>query len=383
MLNTLTSKFFYNLEFNQILSFFVAMLITYMITPFVRSRAMKLGVLDKPSKRRIHKQPTPRLGGISIFVGLFLTCFIFIAAYLKYFSLEPRAFPLLGILAGGSIIFLLGLLDDIEPVPPIYKLLAQILAASVAWYLGVRIEHIVNPMYHADLVLFKFSVGDQVFSFGKILSYALTVMWIVIITNAINLLDGMDGLATGVSLISAIAIWSVATGARIDEPSGALLAAILAGCLLGFLRWNFNPARIFLGDSGAYLTGFMLASLAISCVMKSLTLVIMTPMLILIFALPILDTLFAVVRRIIGKRSILKPDKEHIHHRILASGISQKGAAYFFYLVSFLLGLWGTYLMSMQTFYRFSGLIFLVMCIILFFTFVINWRHQKIFKTKK
>lgn len=383
MWNLLTNKIFCNFEVGQILCFFVAMLIAYVITPIIRARALKLGVLDKPSKRRIHKKSIPRLGGVSIFVSVFLTSFIIVAMYVKYNTLEARSFPLLGILAGGSIIFLLGLLDDIDPVKPVYKLLVQIFAASVAWYLGVRIDHIMNPFYHADVYFFEFSVGDEIILFGRLMSYILTIFWIVILTNAINLLDGMDGLATGISLISAAAIWAVSVGVRIDEPAGALMAATLTGSLLGFLRWNFNPARIFLGDSGAYLTGFILASLAISCVMKSLTLTIMTPMLILIFALPIIDTLLAVIRRILGKKSILMPDKEHIHHRLLDLGLSQKSAAYLFYLISVSLGFWATYLMSWQSFRRLSLLIVCILFIILFFTYVINWRHQRIFKKKK
>jgi len=379
----LINKIYSSFDLDQLIGFFVAMFIAYLITPMIRNRALKLGLLDKPSKRRIHIEPVPRLGGVSIFVSLFVTSFFFVAVYLKYGSLSPVSFPLIGILAGGSIIFLSGLLDDIEPIPAVGKLLLQIFAASVAWYLGVRIEHIVNPFYHSDFFLFEFSVGGHMIEFGKLSSYLLTVSWIVAITNAINLLDGMDGLATGVSLITAVAIWSVAVGKRIDEPAGALLSATLAGSLLGFLRWNFNPARIFLGDSGSYLIGFMLASLAVNCVMKSLTLAIMAPMLILIFALPIFDTMLAVMRRIFGRRSILEPDKEHIHHRMLAIGMSQKSAAYLFYLISFSLGLLATYLMSNQTFRRFSFLMLVIIFIMLFFTYVINWKRQRVFKTKK
>lgn len=380
MQNLLLNKFFYNLEYSQIFGFITAMLISYLLTPVIRSRAIKLGLLDQPSARRIHDKPVPRLGGVSIYVSLFLTSFIFIAIYLKYNSLNHVQFPLFGILAGGTVIFLLGLLDDIEPVLPLYKLLIQIFAASLTWYLGVRIEHIVNPLYHADFHFFTFSAGDHLISFNLFSSYIITVLWILIITNAINLLDGMDGLSTGVSLISAVAIWAVSMSKKIYEPSGALMAATLAGSLLGFLRWNFNPARIFLGDSGSYLVGFILSSLAICCVLKSVTLVIMAPMIILIFALPILDTLLAVIRRLVGKKSILEPDKEHLHHRLLAFGFTQKNAAYLFYAVSIMFGICATYIMGKQTFMRFVILIVFVVLIMGFFTFVINWKRQKVFK---
>lgn len=377
------SKCFNNFEVIQFLGFFIAMTIAYLIIPQIRARALKLGVLDKPSKRRIHEKPTPRLGGIGIYISFFLTLFGIYFFSFKYDLNQLGNFPLFGILIGGTMIFILGLFDDLEPVGPINKLLIQLLAASAAWYFGVRIEHIVNPFYHGDFYFIKLSFGESVIYFSQIASYLITVFWIIVITNAINLLDGMDGLSAGVSLISAIAIWSVSIGKRIDEPVGALMSAILSGSLLGFLRWNFNPARIFLGDSGAYLTGFVLASLAISCVMKSLTLAIMTPMLILIFALPILDVIFAVIRRLVGKRSILEPDTGHLHHKVLAIGLSQKNAAYVFYFISFLFGICATYLMSIQTFLRFLILMSFVIFIMLFFTYVINWKHQKVFKTVK
>lgn len=374
----LTYELPFNLDIIQILGFSVSLLITLLLTPLIRSRALKLGLMDLPSERRIHKVPTPRLGGIGIYLGFFLTTsiLIFLSKENSYYS----DYPYLGIFVGGTMIFVLGLLDDIEPVQSRYKLLVQIIAASVAWFLGVRILHIVNPLYHADFGFFEISIGTQIITFSYWISYLLTVLWIVGITNAINLVDGMDGLATGVSLISAIAIWAVSLGQKIDQPAGALLSAALAGSLLGFLRWNFNPARIFLGDSGSYLTGFVLSALTITCVMKSVTLAIMTPMLVLIFAIPIVDMLYAIIRRLLKGKPILEPDKEHLHHQMLATGLNQKAAVYVFYLISTLLGLLATYLMSIQSFYRFLILSAIVTSLILFFTFVINWKHQKIFK---
>ena len=374
------SKFFHNLEIVQLLGFLVALAISYLLTPLIQSRAMKLGVLDRPSKRKIHETPIPRLGGVSIYVSLFLTTLIFMAAYWKYSTFFIGTFALLGIFAGGTIIFFLGLLDDIEPLPALIKLIAQITAASVGWFLGIRILILSNPFYHADFLLFKLSIGGQVVHFDPFLSYLLTVIWVVGITNAINLLDGMDGLATGVCLISAIAIWAVSLDFRISQPAGALMAATLAGGLLGFLRWNFNPARIFLGDSGAYLTGFVLASLAVGVVSKKVAFAIMTPVLILIFALPIVDTLFAVVRRTINRKSILEPDTGHLHHRILAFGLSQKIASYLLYFISTVSGLFATYLVSIRSTYRFLILAGMIAVISLFYACIINWKHQKLFR---
>lgn len=374
------SNFFHNLEIVQLLGFVVALSISYLLTPIIQSRALKLGVLDRPSKRKIHQEPVPRLGGVSIYVSLFLTSLIFMAAYWKYSTFFIGTFALLGIIAGGTIIFFLGLLDDIEPIPAVIKLLIQIFAASVGWFLGIRILSLSNPLYHADFLLFKLSVGDQVIHFDPLWSYILTIIWVVGITNAINLLDGMDGLATGVCLISALAIWAVSLDFRISQPAGALMAATLSGGLLGFLRWNFNPARIFLGDSGAYLTGFVLASLAVGVVSKKVAFAIMTPVLVLIFALPIVDTLFAVIRRTINRKSILEPDRGHLHHRMLAFGLSQKIASYFFYLISAISGLVATYLVSIKSTYRFLILAAMISVISLFYACIINWKHQKLFR---
>ncbi len=378
--NSLVSKYLYNIQLIQLSGFFIALVISYLLTPLIQSRALKLGLLDKPSKRKLHEKPVPRLGGVSIFVSLFLTTLFFLATYWKYRTSLPGTFTLFGIFAGGTIIFFLGLLDDIEPLPAILKLATQILAASVAWFLGIKIIHLVNPLYHANLFFFEVSIGDQVIHFYPIISYLLTLAWIVIITNAVNLVDGMDGLATGVSLISAIAIWAVLVDYRINQPAGALMAATLAGGLLGFLRWNFNPARIFLGDSGAYLTGFVLAALSISCVTKKLALAVMTPVLILIFALPIGDTLFAIIRRTLSKKSILEPDKGHLHHRVLAIGFSQKTASYFLYFISAVLGLLATYIVSRKSSLRFIILSGILFGITLFYTCIINWKHQKLFR---
>ena len=380
MLSILQSKIFHNIQSIQILGFGIALFISYLLTPLIQSRAQKLGLLDKPSKRKVHTTAVPRLGGVSIYASIFLTSLVFIAAYWHYKISVIGTFSLLGIFAGGTIIFFLGLLDDIEPLPAIYKLFIQIMAASIAWYLGIRIAHVINPFYHADFSFFSLSVGDQYFHFERILSYLITLVWIIGITNAINLVDGMDGLATGISLISAVAIWSVAVDYRISQPGGALMAATLAGALLGFLRWNFNPARIFLGDSGAYLTGFVLACLSVSCVIKKVALAVISPVLFLLFALPIIDTLFAIVRRTINKKSIFDPDKGHLHHRILAFGISQKYTSYILYLVSALLGLLAAYLVSLKSSVRFLALGAFVILIALFYTCVINWKRQKLFR---
>jgi UDP-GlcNAc:undecaprenyl-phosphate GlcNAc-1-phosphate transferase len=212
-----------------------------------------------------------------------------------------------------------------------------------------------------------------------VLSLPVTIVWLVGMSNAVNLIDGMDGLAAGVSAISALTIWTVALGTSIDRPYAALVAAVLAGALLGFLRWNFNPARIFLGDSGAYLTGFILGAVSITGVIKgaaAATLIVPTFLLVLlILFFPILDTSWAIVRRVARGRSIFSPDAGHIHHRLLQAGLSQKKVAYLLYGVSAALGLLAATLVNQQTY--FLKLAVLVLFMAGFFSEVLNRHRQR------
>lgn len=377
----LLNKIFNRVDFDQFIAFFIALAITYAITPIIQTRAFKLGVLDKPEERKLHTTPIPRLGGVGIYLSIFITSLFMLPHYWNYSVTSTGTFTLLGVFASGTIIFFIGLLDDIEPLSPQIKLFIQLVAATIAWYLGVKIISLSNPFYHSDFGFFKLSVGDQAIHFDPIVSYFLTVAWIVGITNAINLIDGMDGLATGVSLIGAMAIWAVSVDFKVNQPGGALMAATIAGALLGFLRWNFNPARIFLGDSGAYLIGFILASLTIGCTTKKVAIAVITPLMVLIFALPIVDTSLAIIRRLISGRPIMQPDKEHLHHKLLQLGFSQKITSYVLYSVSASFGILGTYIISKRSCGRFLVLSALVVLIALFYALVINWKRQKIFRS--
>lgn len=376
----LLNKIFNRVDLDQFSAFFFALAITYVLTPVIQSRAVKLGVLDKPSDRKLHTTPIPRLGGVAIYLSIFITSLLMLPHYWNYSVTSIGTFTLLGVFASGTIIFFVGLLDDLEPLSPQIKLTIQLIAATIAWYLGVKIITISNPFYHADFGFFKLSIGGQAIPFDPLISYFLTVIWIVGITNAINLIDGMDGLATGISLIGAMAIWAVSVDFKINQPGGALMAATIAGALLGFLRWNFNPARIFLGDSGAYLIGFLLASLTIGCTTKKVAIAVITPLMVLIFALPIVDTTLAIIRRLISGRPIMQPDKEHLHHKLLQLGFSQKITSYVLYTVSASFGILATYIISRRSCGRFLVLAGLVIVIALFYALVINWKRQKIFR---
>ncbi len=373
-----------HLDQTQVPGFILALAISWWLTPEIRTRAMKLGLVDKPGEeRRIHKVAVPRLGGVAIYISIMVSLVLLMALCGRL----PREGGLLGIASGGTLIFVMGLLDDLESIPAKVKLGVQVLAACAAYSLGVRINHVL--LLQPDVVNFlqnhlSFAIpliqhDAHGVAYGitlGVMAFPLTILWLVGIANAVNLIDGMDGLAAGVSLISAITIWSVAMSPHVSlhQPYAAWIAAVLAGALLGFLRWNFNPARIFLGDSGAYLAGFILAAVAVTGVMKTATaLTLLLPALILFF--PILDTSWAIVRRLARGKSIFAPDAEHIHHRLLRTGLSQKHVAYLIYGFSGLLGLLACWMVGQQWYYLTvcAG----VLTMALFFAEVLNRNRQR------
>jgi UDP-GlcNAc:undecaprenyl-phosphate GlcNAc-1-phosphate transferase len=299
------------------IAFLIALAVAYIATPFVIKLAKRVGAIDVPKdNRRVHTVPIPRLGGIAIFIG-------FMAAVLVTFKMDTR---LMSVLAGAAIIVTMGYFDDIKPLPAKVKLLVQIIAAVVVMYGGVLVVRVTNPMF------LIFGNPNQYIELGM-WSYPLTLVWIVGVTNAINLIDGLDGLAAGVSTISALAAVAIFVG----QDYIAMLAAILAGATIGFLPYNFNPAKIFMGDTGSLFLGYMLAVLSIMGVLKSTAaLSIMVP--ILAIGLPIFDTFMAIVRRALSGKSLMEADKGHLHHKLLDIGLSQKQAVLTLYSISAVLG---------------------------------------------
>lgn len=364
-----------SLNQTQISGFLIALSMSWWLTPEIRARAMRLGLMDKPGEeRRIHKIPVPRLGGVAIYISIFVTFTMLVAICGRF----PKQGGLAGIAVGGTIIFVLGLLDDLESIPAKVKLTVQVLAACAAYSLGVRIKSIPIPTtFDFDLGIFHLHGGVPI-ELGM-WSLPLTVFWLVAIANAVNLIDGMDGLAAGVSLISALTMWAVALAVNIDQPYAALIAAVLSGALLGFLRWNFNPAHIFLGDSGAYLAGFILGAVSITGVLKgatAVTLIVPTFIIVwLILFFPLLDTSWAVIRRLSKGKSIFSPDAEHIHHRLLKAGLSQKMTAYLIYGMSGLLGLVAAHLVNQELYLLALGGAVIAMA--LFFAEVLNRHRQR------
>jgi len=293
-------------------AFTVALAIVLCSTPLVRQLAIKHGIVDKLNARKVHRTPTPRLGGLAIYLGFIITALIFM----------PLTRELQGILLGGTLIMLLGVLDDWRDLPAKVKLLGQIAAAAVLLGFGVKVEWLTNPF------------GDGMIYLGQ-WGALLTVFWVVGVTNTMNLIDGLDGLAAGVSTIASITLLVVAFGQ--GQAPIVLLTAALAGSTLGFLKYNFNPAKIFMGDTGSMFLGYMLAVIAVEGTLKSATTIaLIIPFLAL--GLPIMDTTFAIMRRLLKGNPIFQADNGHLHHRLLAVGFSQKEAVLFLYSISAFLG---------------------------------------------
>ncbi len=305
---------------NYMLAFIIAAFVAVLITPAVILLAAKTGAMDTPDARKVHKKPIPRIGGISIYAA-FMTAMLSVMITTELES--EVAFELTGLLLSGTLIFLLGIIDDYRNLPAKVKLLGQIIAASVLVFaFDVRIDFITDPF------------GD--YFYLEMLAIPATIFWIVGLTNTVNLIDGLDGLAAGVSVIAATTIFLVAL--QQDILLVAILTSSLAGAALGFLFYNFNPARIFMGDSGSMFLGFMLAGISVIGAVKcAATIALIVP--ILALGLPIMDTTFAIVRRYRGGVPIFKPDKGHLHHRLLGLGFTQRQAVLLMYVISALLGL--------------------------------------------
>ena len=294
-----------------------AFVVSFLMCPLVKSFAYKIGAIDVPKdNRRMHKKPVPRLGGLAIFLG-------FIVSMLLFVKIDHQ---LKGILLGASIIVVLGVVDDMSPLRAYFKFCVQIFAALVAVFHGVVIQTLSNPNVFAE---------SPYWDLGW-LAVPITVLWIVGITNAVNLIDGLDGLACGVSTISAISMLVIAL--LVSEGDVALVMASLVGACLGFLPFNKNPAKMFMGDTGSTFLGYILATISIQGLFKYYAIVsFAVPFLIL--GLPMFDTLFAIIRRLAHGQNPMAPDRGHIHHRLIDMGLNQKQAVATLYVISGILGL--------------------------------------------
>ena len=323
--------------------------VSFFMTPPVKKFAEKVGAIDVPKDgRRVHDHPIPRMGGLAIFLG-------FVLAVLAFVDMST---PIMGMLIGAVIIAAMGAVDDIVSLNAWVKLGIQILAALVAIRSGIVFDVISNPLVFSDKAFIPIGY----------LTVPLTVLWIVGCTNAVNLIDGLDGLAVGVSAISSLTMLVVAL--FVSEPNVALILAALTGACLGFIPYNLNPAKIFMGDVGSQLLGFILATVSIMGMFKFHAIItFLVP--VLAMSVPLADTVFAFFRRIVHGQSPFHADKGHFHHRLLAMGLSQKQAVAVLYAISAILGLLAVLLAGTYTAVRIVCLVlvFLISICVWFFVF--------------
>ncbi len=297
-----------------LLSFVCAFLLAFLSTPFVKKLAKKIGAIDIPKdKRRMHTDSVPLIGGLAIFLGFLVSTVLFAEIDIK----------IIAILSGALIMVVLGVFDDKYALGAKFKLMIQIIAAAIPVIAGVRIERIILPFLKSGGIEFGW------------LAYPITILWIVALTNAVNLIDGLDGLAAGVSAIASFSMFLIAL--MQGNYVIAVMSAALVGACCGFLPYNFSPASIFMGDTGSTFLGFVMASLSVLGLFK-IHAIISFAVPFIAFGIPIFDTSFAIFRRIKEHRPIMSPDRGHLHHRLVDMGFSHKQAVLIIYAICIVLG---------------------------------------------
>ncbi len=303
---------------NCLISCLIALATALVMTPVAIKVAPIVGAVDAPDARKVHQKIMPRLGGLAIYTA-------FMVGIIAYFWLDGGGFPeqVKGLLASTTIIFATGLVDDLKGISAKTKLLGQITAALVYVGFGGYVKYLSNPFMDGDIFYVDYW------------GIPITILWLVGISNAVNLIDGLDGLSSGVSIISACTMAVVSISQGYIMP--AYLSLILAASALGFLKFNFSPAKIFMGDCGSLTLGYILAAVAIMGFSKGATIIaLIIP--ILILGIPIFDTFFAIARRALEGKPIMQPDKGHLHHRLLAQGLSHKQTVAIIYAITLFMG---------------------------------------------
>ena len=304
---------------NQLLLMFLAAFaVSVICTPLAIKLAPKIGAVDVPKDaRRVHTKPMPRFGGMAIFIGTMAVIMVFL----------EKDSQLWGVILSGTLMYLVGVVDDLKGIPAKVKLLGQIACATILYCFSIRITTMANLL----------PWGPGLIRFPVVISFLVTVVWIVGVTNAVNLIDGLDGLAAGVCCIASL---SIAYTAHLhDRMTTCSIMSALAGACVGFLMFNFNPAKIFMGDSGSLFLGYMLASVSLlgDTPLKSTT-ALATLVPICVLALPLFDTTFAILRRLVTHRPIMEADRGHLHHRIMAIGWGQRRTVLILYCISGVMG---------------------------------------------
>lgn len=313
----------------------IAALMTCGLTYSIKALAEKLGIFDEPGTRKIHTKAVPRLGGVAIVLA-------FLIVTISYSLASPRLHfgtaqflifdqKLIGVLLGAVILLVMGIIDDVRGIKPLFKLFWHLVAGVVVVAFGLTISYIRLPAgFHIELTNLVLPINLFGLSFNFVVwSNLLTVFWIVLMINTLNFLDGLDGLAGGVAVIAGISIFFLSLS--LGQGAGALLALIFAGSVLGFLPWNFNPAKIFMGDSGSMFLGYLLAVLAVISGGKVATAF-------LVLGLPVLDVVWVALRRILSGKSPFQADKFHLHHRLIDIGLTQRQAVLILYFISAVFG---------------------------------------------
>ena len=350
---------------HYVLAFGLAVVLSAVLTPLVRRYALKHGIVDQPdAKRKVHTKPIAYLGGLAIFVAFVIAVSVFLAPSRQ----------LSGLLLGCAILVGVGVVDDLRGLSPWTKLGWQFVAACVALAGGIGITSLTNPL-GGEIVLNNWRFGVDLagihFHIAPVANL-LSLIWMVGLANTVNFLDGLDGLACGVSGIAATVMFALAVGPKVHQPGVALLAIILAGAAFGFLPYNFYPAKIFMGDSGALFLGLVLAMLAIYSGTKLATAT-------LVLGFPILDAMWAVTRRLYHHRSPFKADRGHFHHLLLDVGLSQRQAVLTLYGVS---AAFGTIALVSSSFAKFVALIILalIMAMAIYILVSLSVKRQKLAK---
>ena len=342
---------------NIAIAFILAFIVSFMATPYTIKIADKIGAVDVPKdKRRMHTKKMPKFGGPAVILGflvsmVYLLIIMSVEGSIDLFSEQEYGKKLLGLILGIIVIGITGILDDTKTLKWWQQLFGQVIAAIIVVSFGIRIEHLDIPF------LYRVGLNDM-------FSTIITIMWIVGVTNAINLIDGLDGLSSGISLISCISLLIIFLMNNSPMIATVLVTA-LSGALVGFLPFNFSPAKTFIGDTGSNFLGFMLAVVSILGVAKTYTAaVIVLPVIVL--GLPIFDVIFAIVRRIVKGKSIkavFKPDKGHLHHKLVAKGFTQKQAVLILYGLSASLGMFAIILFDSGIWKALSFLLMIIAAI--------------------
>ncbi|MGT2929208.1 glycosyltransferase family 4 protein [Streptococcus dentasini] len=303
-------------------------LISLILTPLVRFLALHIGAVDNPNARRINKVPMPSSGGLGILIAFLIGSLILMPIITeRHHFLQSYFDYILPVSLGGLIVAMTGFIDDIRELTPKWKMLGIVLGAIVVW---------TFTDYRFDS--FKIPFGGPMLYFGPVLSFFLTVLWIIAITNAINLIDGLDGLVCGVSIISLTTMGLISYFFLFDSNLYTTLTIfLLIAAIAGFFPYNYNPAIIYLGDTGALFIGFMIGVLSLQGLKNSTAVAVITPVIIL--GVPILDTFVAIIRRKLSGRSAIEADKMHLHHRLLAMGFTHRGAVLVVYGIAMVFSL--------------------------------------------